>query len=365
MNVPFFSFKCAPENLKKEWLTEIKTTIDSGIFIQGNSVKKFERLWSEKLNVKYSVGVSNGQDGLILALRALQVKPGDTVAVPAHSFIAAHNAILAIGATPHSIDVDINGLIDINRLIQCSVKVKAVIVVHMHGAMVDMTQINEWASKTNTVVIEDCSQSHLAKQNGIFAGVWGDIGVFSLYPTKNLGALGDAGVVVTRNLELFTKLKYLSNYGSLSQDKYTHVTFGTNNRLDEIQAAILNINLKYLEIWNARRAEIASLYSAGIDETNVRILHNNKINSVWHHFCILAKNRNELKSKLIQCGISTEIHYPKVAAVEVDKFLNLPKNKYSNAEKIADNILSLPISPWHSDEEISFVISKINQISTT
>jgi dTDP-4-amino-4,6-dideoxygalactose transaminase len=364
MDVPFFSFKMSPKNLQKEWLAGIEATINGGIFIKGNAVSEFERAWSEKLGIEYSVGVSNGQDGLILALRALQVKPGDVVAVPAHAFIAVHNAVLALGATPYSIDVDINGLIDIAKLYECTVEFKAVIVVHMHGAMVDMILINKWASKANAMVIEDCSQSHLAVQNNIYSGGWGDIGVFSLYPTKNLGALGDAGVVVTRKLDLFNRLKELSNYGSLSSDKYTHTTFGTNNRLDEIQAAVLNINLKYLEIWIARRIEIAMMYTKGINQNCVKLFHTDKINLVWHHFCILSKHRTEIKSELKNRGIDCEIHYPKVAAVEVDKYRNLPYKNYKNAEKISNSILSLPISPWHSDEEILYVISEINKIST-
>jgi dTDP-4-amino-4,6-dideoxygalactose transaminase len=260
IKVPFFSTAKAPESLRISWTSAISKVIESGQFISGNEVDEFERNWANRLGTRFAVGTSNGQDGLILALRALGIGQGKFVLVPAHSFIATHNAVLNVGAIPISVDVNRNGLIDTDQLKEITAKIDAVIVVHMHGAMCDMRTIMNWAKSLDIKVIEDSSQSHFAKQDGFFSGTIGDVGVFSCYPTKNLGALGDAGVVVTSQVHLYDKLRSLANYGSTPGNKYEHKSFGLNNRLDEIQAAILNINLGFLVQWNQRRREIAKLY---------------------------------------------------------------------------------------------------------
>jgi dTDP-4-amino-4,6-dideoxygalactose transaminase len=362
IDIPFFSFKQAPDDLKNKWFEEIKKTIDLGIFIKGPNVEKFEESWASKINVPYALGVSNGQDGLILALRALNISNGDYVAVPAHTFIAVHNAVLTVGATPYSLDVDVNGLIDLNLLENLNQKISAVIVVHMHGQMVDMQRVMNWANKQDVRVIEDCSQAHLAKQEGVYAGTWGDVGVFSLYPTKNLGALGDAGVMVTKNDTTIEKLRLLSNYGSSPTDKYNHISYGVNYRLDEIQAAILNDNLEYLESWNTRRREIAELYLNNLDTSKFSLLCNDVAKSVWHHFCILTRDRNSVRQNLVTSGIYSEVHYPNVAAIEVEKYLKTSITNYPKSETIAKETISLPLSPWHSNKDIYKVIEKLNSI---
>jgi len=363
LKIPFFSFKKAPKKLRKEWKKSINAVINTGTFIQGNEVTKFELSWAERVKVKHAIGVSNGQDGLILSLKALNIGIGDYVAVPAHTFIAVHNAVLTVGAIPYSIDVSENGLIDLGLLIDTDKTFKAVIVAHMHGAMVDMQYLIEWAKKNEVFVIEDCSQAHLAKQNEIYAGTWGDIGVFSLYPTKNIGALGDAGIIVTKLDSTADKIRMLSNYGSKIGNKYEHITYGINNRLDELQASILNVNLKYLDEWNIKRREIAFNYLNGIDRDLIQPLNDKLTNSVWHHFCVLIDNRDEIRRLLKNIGIETEIHYPFLAANEIKKFTKIDDIKYENAEKIASRTLSLPISPWHSKKEIRQVIDRLNYIS--
>lgn len=362
MNVPFFSFSNAPRKLKSQWKKSLNNVVNRGIFIQGPEVKNFELAWAEKLKVKYSIGVSNGQDGLILALRALGIGEGDYVAVPAHTFIAVHNAVLSVGAHPYSIDVDVNGLINIELLKNSEQKFKAIIVVHMHGQMVDMCEVSFWAKKLKIFVIEDCSQAHLAVQNQIYAGAWGDVGVFSLYPTKNLGAFGDAGIIVTNDRELAISIRQLSNYGSSPENKYKHNTFGLNHRLDEIQASVLNLNIKYLSSWNLRRKEIADFYLRNLNFELIKPLNSNLDNSVWHHFCVLIKTRDIFKQQLSEFGITTDIHYPYLAAKEVEGFTNSTKTSYPVAENIASKTLSLPLSPWHSDREIRFVVDKINSL---
>ncbi len=360
--IPFFSTAKAPDSLRKSWNLAIAKVIDSGQFIAGNEVGEFEKNWAHELGVRFAVGTSNGQDGLILALRAMGIGHGNLVVVPAHSFIATHNAVLNVGAIPVSVDVNVNGLIDADQLNELKVKVDAIIVVHMHGAMCDMSAVMKWAKNQNARVIEDSSQAHLAMKEGLLSGTIGDIGVFSCYPTKNLGALGDAGIVVTNQEDLHKKLWSLANYGSSLGNKYEHKSFGLNNRLDEMQAAILNVNLEYLARWNQRRREIARLYLDGLAETSVQFLQKNIQENVWHHFCILHPKRDLLKKELLELGIRTEIHYPNVASVECEEFSNHTPGKYPEATKISSQTLSLPISQWHLDHEIEAVIEGIKKI---
>jgi dTDP-4-amino-4,6-dideoxygalactose transaminase len=298
----------------------------------------------------------------VLALRALGITHGKRVVVPAHSFIATHNAVVALGAEIVSVDVNEFGLIDERLLKYIEGRIDVIISVHMHGMMCDMRTIMKWARENSVGVIEDCSQSHLAEIDGIKAGNWGDIGIFSLYPTKNLGAIGDAGVIVTNDEKLSDSLFSLANYGSSKHDKYRHLSFGLNNRLDEIHAAVLNVNLNYLPEWNNRRQQIANLYFTGIKNPEVSILQPQSKSNVRHHFCILIEDRDAIRIKLKSKNIDTEIHYPFVASNEVESYLGKPLGVYPLASKIAKKSLSLPLSPWHSDQEIRDVICAINDV---
>jgi dTDP-4-amino-4,6-dideoxygalactose transaminase len=360
--VPYFSFKKAPVELQNKWLEALKSTISEGVFIKGSEVDHFEKSWAFKLKTNHALGVSNGQDGLIIALRALGVKAGEKVLVPSHSFIATHNAIVSIGAIPVSVDVDSNGLLDVSLLSSVDPKVSAIIAVHMHGQVCDMPRILEWAKKSHVLVIEDASQAHLAAIGNKYAGTFGDVGVFSLYPTKNLGALGDAGVVVTDSNEIYEKMKSLSNYGSSGSDKYLHDQFGLNNRLDEIQAAILNVNVQYLDEWNHTRKNIAFKYFEGLKDTEVKFLQEPIDGNIWHHFCILHHERDRIRQELTNRGIGTEIHYPHVAANEYEKYSNLQITSFPRAEMIANQVLSLPNSQWHTPDDIDYVIKVIQEI---
>jgi dTDP-4-amino-4,6-dideoxygalactose transaminase len=359
--IPFYSFDLAPQELKNEWNEAISNCISKGVFILGDEVKALEEAWARLNGAKFALGVSNGQDALILALRALGIKTGDRVIVPAHTFIATHNAILEVGAIPHSIDVDENGLIDLSLIQRLDFTPSALIVVHMHGMICEMDGILQWASTEKVRIIEDCSQAHFGRQGKSLAGTFGDVGIFSCYPTKNLGALGDAGLIITNSETIFTKMRSLSNYGSTPGNKYEHKSFGLNNRLDEIQAGVLNVNLKYLEKWNSRRREIANLYFANLKHPPIEFLQPNLEGNVWHHFCILYEKRDELRNRLTEKGVYTEIHYPNVAGIECENYANLSNGNYPVAASIAQTTLSLPISPWHSDQDIFYVIEMINQ----
>lgn len=363
--IPFFSFAKAPAAIREEWVDAVRTTIASNQFISGQVVKQFEDKWAQTIGVSAAVGVANGLDGLLLALKALGIGEGDFVGVPSHTFIATWNAVKLAGAEPVCIDVDQNGLMDIRNLKLTKEKMKAIIPVHMHGMMVEMNEVMAWAKKTSTFVIEDASQAHLANINGRFAGSFGQLGVFSLYPTKNLGALGDAGVVTSNDQSLAENVRRLANYGSTLDNKYEHLVVGYNSRLDSMQAAILLVNLSYLQSWNLRRLEIAHLYLKLLSRSpEVKFLGGSE-NSVWHHFPILSKRRDELKQFLFENGIHTEIHYPYLAANEYSKIYGSQYLDKSNGELISKTILSLPISPWHTNEEIEFVSQKILHFYTS
>ena len=363
--VPFFSLIKAPDSLKAEWTSAVKSVIESGQFIGGPQVKKFEENWAAAVGVKHAIGVGNGLDGLVVALRALGVGPGDIVAVPAHTFIATWNAVKLVDATPVGIDVDELGLMDLDLLESLEIEIKGVIPVHMHGAMVDMERLANWTKINKVLIIEDASQSHLANSGKLKAGQVADIGVFSLYPTKNLGALGDAGVIVTDDDLLAKKVRSFTNYGASANDKYFHEFFGVNSRLDSMQAAVLNVNLEKLTQWNDRRRSLAKQYIERlIESNNVKILNKQPESSVWHHFPIISNKRDELMHHLKSNGITGEIHYPRTAAEEYFEITGQPRIDFPKAQNLAKTILSLPISPWHTDNEIQQVCDVVNQFGS-
>ena len=360
--VPFFSHSMAPEFLRKEWVANFENCITSNQFINGPSVSQFESEFSQMVGTKFAIGVANGLDGLTIALIAAGIGPGHRVAVPAHTFIATWLAIERVGAEPVGVDVSQDGLINLNEVNKLT-DIQAIIPVHMHGKAVDMIELLSWAKKNDVRVIEDVSQAHLAKSGAKFAGSIGDLGVFSLYPTKNLGALGDAGVICTNNSNYAETCRSLTNYGSLVNDKYTHVRIGFNSRLDSIQAEILRNNLKYLEKWTNRRKEIAGKYLNSLSEISEISFQNMDINdSVWHHFAIYVRERERVKDTLLSMGIGTEIHYPNLAAKEYYQMKKNPEINFPSAENIAATTLSLPISQWHTDEDIDYVINEVKEI---
>ena len=362
MKVDFYNFEYVPEVTKNKWKETFDACLREGQFIGGDSVKLFEAQFSKIIGSQYSVGVSNGYDGLELALRAIGIGPGSEVALPAHTFIATWNAVLAVGATPVGIDVFEDGQIDTDALIRVVTqqKIECVIPVHMHGHVADLKTIKDLCVEREIWMIEDASQAHLASRDELKAGATGDIGVFSLYPTKNLGALGDAGVIVTNNKNLEQKIRSLSNYGSRSDNKYIHEQLGFNRRLDTLQARILSENLNFLEEWNLQRIRKTDIYAAKMNELGIKFLKGRN-GSVWHHFCIFSEKREELRKFLEMNGIATEVHYPNLAAHEVQDFIEVRRESFPMAEKISKTILSLPLSPFHQDHLIDYVCQVIER----
>jgi dTDP-4-amino-4,6-dideoxygalactose transaminase len=229
----------------------------------------------------------------------------------------------------------------------------------MHGQMLDMPRLVKWAAQKNVKIIEDCAQAHGAQINGKLAGTWGHFGAFSFYPTKNLGALGDAGSLVTDDTDLATNARSYVNYGSVPGNKYQYQFHGINSRLDPIQAALLSVNLKYLDLWNSRRCEIASIYSDNFEKFGIKTLPIAR-DSVFHHYIVLSENREATRQLLEKAEIKTEIHYPETAAMSFNKF-NPDHNMQSetNATSLAKRTLSIPISPWMSESNILRVIKAL------
>lgn len=357
-NIAYFSFDRVPFYIKKSWVKSFKKVINNGEFIGGKYVDEFELNFAEYLNVKHVIGVGNGYDALEISLRALDIKEGDYVAVPVHTFIATWLAVQAVGATPVGIDCDANGLMDLNELEMSTYNFKAVIPVHMHGRMVNMKRLLDWATIKNVKIIEDCAQSHGAEQLQIKSGAWGEFGAFSFYPTKNLGALGDAGAISTNSDELAAKVRMIANYGSDKKNKYKYICLGVNSRLDPVQAGILSVNLKKLDLWNNRRRNIAEKYLQNVDGLKNDLIKSE--DSVWHHFTILVKNREQVIKLFNENKIGTEIHYPELASDIYSKLTNNVLGNFPNARYFVSHVLSIPIYPWLDKKAIRRVIKLMN-----
>ncbi|MBR3660494.1 MAG: DegT/DnrJ/EryC1/StrS family aminotransferase [Bacilli bacterium] len=359
-SIPFATFQHLHGLMDSEIRKALNDTYESGWFIDGQRLKQFEADYAKYCGAKYAVGCGNGEDAIELILRGYGIGEGDEVIVSSHTFIASVLAVSAVGATPILIEPEMDYYLIDPKLIEDKItaKTKAIIVVHLYGQACDMDKINEIAKKHNLKVIEDAAQAHGATYKGRKVGTLGDAAAFSFYPGKNLGAMGDAGAVVTNDEELAIKVKTYSNYGA--KIKYHHEVKGVNSRLDEIQAAVLDVKLKYLDETNDWRKKIAQKYLEGIKNNKIVLPKIATYNEhVFHLFVIRCNERDRLQQYLKDNGIDTVIHYPipiymQNAYQELNN-LNLVKSK-----ELADTVLSLPLYYGMSDEEISYVIEKIN-----
>lgn len=356
--IPFLDLGAAYKELQVQIDTAVKRVLESGQYILGQEVETFEAEWANYCGANYAVGVANGLDALTLALRSLDVGPGDEVIVPSNTYIATWLAVTAVGAKP--VPVEPNLLTNNIEAVQIegaiSKHTRAIIPVHLYGQPVNLDPIISLARKYNLYVIEDAAQSHGAKYKGKRIGSHGDIVCWSFYPGKNLGAMGDAGGITTNNSVLANRIKTLRNYGS--EQKYCNTELGVNSRIDPIQAAILRAKLPFLDIWTNRRKAIAHRYLADLQGTNLILpVIPEWADPAWHLFVVRSKNRNELQKKLQDLGISTLIHYPIPPHRQIAyKSLRTTADKYPVAEQLAEEVLSLPIGP-HLD--ISLVETEI------
>jgi len=362
MNVPFVSFKPMEKELDTELRAAFERVYNASWYIEGKEDEAFEKAFAEYCSSKYCVGVGNGLDALMLALKALGIGKGDEVIVPSNTFIATALAVTYVGADIVFVEPDINTYtIDPAKIEEkITEKTKAIMPVHLYGQACDMDPIMEIAKKYGLYIIEDCAQAHGALYKGKVIGSFGDAAGFSFYPGKNLGALGDAGAAVTNNKEIADKIRAYGNYGS--DYKYHHIYQGNNTRLDELQAAFLAAKLPHLNRMNEERRRIAKCYSEGINNPDVILPFTPDYSvPVWHIYAVRTKKRDALAEYLADKGVSTNKHYPiPMHMQECYKELGIRQGELPVAEEISATELSLPMFYGMTDDQIQFVIDSIN-----
>jgi len=349
LNKPFFA----------EFQKSFQTTLESGWYILGKNVENFEQQFSEYNNSQYCAGVASGLDAITISLSAFDFEAGSEVIVPSNTYIATILSVLHNNLTPIMVEPDLKTYnIDPEKIVEkITAKTKAIIVVHLYGKSCNMEPIIKIAEQYKLKIIEDCAQAHGAMYKNKKVGNFG-MGAFSFYPTKNLGALGDAGAITTNNQQLFEKIRKLRNYGS--DIKYHNELIGFNSRLDEVQAGFLSIKLKKLDEINQHKRTLAKIYFDNLKEDFIKPDINTDYFDVYHIFNIRHPERDKLREYLLKNNIKTEIHYP-IAPHKQKAMQGILKGYFPISEEIHNTTLSLPISYFHSEQDISYVIEKMNK----
>lgn len=367
--IPFLDLKIVNAKYRSELVDAATRVIDSGWYVQGTEVKAFEQEFADYCGVKHCIGVANGLDALILTLRAWKelgkLKEGDEIIVPANTYIASILAITENRLVPVLVEPDLAtyNLCPISTEAAITYKTRAILPVHLYGQMADMPAIMALAERHDLLVLEDSAQAHGASINGRKAGSWGDASGFSFYPGKNLGALGDAGAITTNDDELADMLRALGNYGS--HKKYENMYQGINSRLDELQAALLRVKLRYLDSEITARRQIAAAYLDRIVSTTLvlpiasHLSPLTREDHVWHLFVVRSKKRELLKKYLYEGGVQTMIHYP-IPPHKQNAFSSFKNQKHPITEKIHNEVLSLPISAVVNEKDLNLIIDVIN-----
>ena len=358
--IKFLDLEKVNNRFRTEIDAKIKNILDNGWYLQGAENEEFEKSFAQFCGTKYALGVANGLDALRLIVKAYGFGAGDEIIVPANTYIATILAISDNGCTPVLVEPDINTYNINPDLIEEKItpKTKAIMVVHLYGQAVQMQKIWDLAKKYNLKVFEDCAQAHGAIYQGKRVGNLSDAGAFSFYPGKNLGCLGDGGAVTTNDEVIYNKIKALANYGS--DRKYHHIYKGLNSRLDEIQAAVLDVKLPHLDADNNRRREIAKYYRENIKNPKIILpkTYDDKA-TVWHVFVVRTQNRDEFQKYLADNGIQTLIHYP-TPPHKQDAYKEWNNLSFPISEEIHRTIISLPMSPVMTQEEVQKVVDVIN-----
>lgn len=357
MIIPFLNLNKINNRFKKQFTKIMGNLLTKGEYILGSELKKFEKEFSKYCDSKYSLGVGNGYDALFLILKALDIKKGDEILVQKNTFIATWMAISNIGATPIAVDFSSKDFSicckDIKKKI--TKKTKAILAVHLYGVPCDVSKLKKICRENKIFLIEDCAQAHGATFRNKKVGSFGIASAFSFYPSKNLGALGDGGAVVTNNKKIYLKIVELRNYGSTQ--KNIHNVIGFNSRLDEIQAAFLRKKLSYLDMDNSKRRKIAELYLKELKESDVELpIISKSCYSVWHLFVIRVKKRDYVLKKMLESGIECMIHYPLFCDQQQAYGV---KNQFNSS---TNDLLSLPISPVMTKKEAMKVTSTLKKI---
>jgi dTDP-4-amino-4,6-dideoxygalactose transaminase len=358
--VPFVDLKAQFEQLREEIVPRVTGVMQDATFILGPDVKRFEESFASFLGAGHCIGVESGTAALQLALEALGIGSGDEVIIPANTYIASAIAVSAVGATPVLVDMDENYLIDA-ALLEAAItpRTKAIMPVHLYGQVVPMDSIMEFANRHNLLVIEDACQAHGARWHGRRAGGIGTVGCFSFYPGKNLGAYGDGGAIVTNDARIADALRLLRDFGQ--RKKYEHIVKAGNCRLDSIQAAVLDVKLRHLDAWNEARRRNADRYTEKLGAIGVKTPHRIADEGhVYHLYVIEVENRPHVQSVLAERGIATGIHYPiPIHLQPAYADLGLGRGSFARTEPSADRILSLPMYPELSEEQIDLVVRAI------
>ncbi|MEG1345924.1 MAG: DegT/DnrJ/EryC1/StrS family aminotransferase [Acidaminococcaceae bacterium] len=363
MSISFLDLKAINTQYRDELIEACTRVIDSGWYIAGNELTQFEQEFASYCGTKYAIGVANGLDALILTLRAWKelgkLKDGDEVIVPSNTYIASILAISANDLVPVLVEPDLASynLCPKNTEAAITSRTKAILPVHLYGQLADMPAIMDIANRHSLLVLEDSAQAHGASIDGKKAGNWGNASGFSFYPSKNLGALGDAGAVTTSDDELAEILRALRNYGS--HEKYKNLFQGVNSRLDEIQAAMLSVKLKYLDIEITHRRKVAAAYLEGINNPAITLPVPHDETHVWHVFVIRCEQREALQKHLLDAGIQTLIHYP-IPPHQQQAYKEWNTESYPVSEMIHQQVMSLPMGPMITDEQVAAVITVCN-----
>lgn len=367
-NIPFFDLKSLIISEQDQLHGCLDEVINSGFFIGGPITEKFENEFASYLGAKYVVGVGNGLDAIRLILEAYGVGPGDEVIVPAFTYYATWLAVIQTGARPVPVDV-LSTTANINvDLVEAAItsSTKAIIAVHLYGQAADMKPLKELSEQHGLKLIEDAAQSHGAMSTNGMTGNAGDAAAFSFYPTKNLGGLGDGGAISTNDLDLAQRIISRRSYGQ-GTTKYDHVDTGWNSRLDPLQAAFLSLHLKKFNDWTDKRKLIAKRYVSSLSGfSNSVIGQKSPMESVWHHFILKSADRTELQKFFSENGISTDVHYP-YSISELAPMRNALSSvalatSYPAAEKLANQVLSLPMGPWMDEKQITRVSEVLKAI---
>lgn len=370
-HIPFVDLTLQHQPLKTELENAIQAVLERGDFILGEALEKFETSFAAACGVQYAIGVACGTDAIALGLQACGIGEGDEVILPANTFIATLIGVIHAGATPVLVDCDLQtALIDLEAAQKAvNSKTKVILPVHLYGQMVSPSQLQDFAQANNLMIFEDTAQAHLAEREGYCAGSVGTAAAFSFYPSKNLGCFGDGGIVITNQLEVANKMRSLRNYGAAR--KYVHEVTGTNSRLDTIQAAVLDVKLPYLSGWNSDRNKAAQKYDTLLrpikDQGIIPIKNLSGSGHIYHLYVIRVTDaspidRDTLKEKLTATGISVGIHYPIPCHLQpAYQNLGYKQGDFPYSEILSQQILSLPMYPGISEEQINYVVQAISQ----
>ncbi len=352
--------KIKNKSLKKDINKAINKVIDSGQYILGNELSCFENEFAKYCSTKYCLGVGNGTDALTLALIAIGVCPGDYVACAANTGFFSTAAILSIGAYPKYVDIENKNMtLDPDKLEGViDNKTKCVIVTHIYGKMARMPEILDIADNKKIAVVEDCAQAHGAMLGDKKAGSWGDVGSFSFYPTKNLGAMGDGGALTTNSSKIYNDLLQLRQYG-WGEKFYANLKYGRNSRLDEVQAAILRVKLEWLDLWNNRRRSIAKKLTSNLQDLELQLPKNFKKDHVVHHYAIRSEKKNKIIASFIKKEIPYGLHYP-IPDYKQEAIKENYKNFFlKNTEIACESVVTIPCNPDFSDEQVEKISDAI------